>query len=341
MASSNPHSHRVTLHDVAEHSGVSYQTVSRVINGNPHVAKETRQRVLRAIKELNYQPNSAARSLVTRRSNLIEIITFGGHHYGPSQMVLHVESAARKRGYNLIVSNIQEMTPDNVQVAVNSVSGRLVDGIIMITPVMGVAYDDLADLCKGIPFVMIDTELGSITPSVVINQRFGGQLAAQHLIDLGHQVICEISGPLHWYGALARHESWLVTLESAGFSPGQSVEGDWTAVGGYHAARRLLNSGAQFTGLVVGNDQMALGAMRALREHGLRIPEDVSVMGFDDIPEAACFEPPLTTIRQDFSVLGSQSVEYLVDRIDYPDTPLQQRVLYPSLIERQSTRQIR
>lgn len=340
MPPSTPHAHRVTLHDVAEHSGVSYQTVSRVINGNPHVAKETRQRVLRSIKELNYQPNSAARSLVTRRSNLIEIITFGGHHYGPAQMVLHVESAARKRGYNLIVSNIQEMTSDNVQVAVNSLSGRLVDGIIMITPAMGVAYADLTELCKGIPFVMIDTELGSITPSVVINQRFGGQLAARHLIDLGHQTICEISGPLNWYGALARHESWHETLQTAGLLPGLSVEGDWTALGGYRAAKYLLESGAQFTGLVVGNDQMALGAMRALRENGLHIPEDVSVVGFDDIPEAACFEPPLTTIRQDFNVLGKQSVEYLVDRINQPDTPLQQRVLYPALIERQSTRKL-
>lgn len=340
MTPSNPYSHRVTLHDVAEYCGVSYQTVSRVVNGNPHVAKETRQKVLRAIKELNYQPNSAARSLVTRRSNLIEIITFGGHHFGPSQMVIHVESAARKRGYNLIVSNILEMTLENVQVAINSLSGRLVDGIIMITPVLGVDYNELEALCNGIPFVMIDTELGSITPSVVINQRFGGQLATQYLIDLGHKSISEISGPLDWYGALARHESWLGTLEAAGLTPGYSVEGNWTAMGGYFAAQRLLEMSVNFTGLVVGNDQMALGAMRALREHGLRIPEDVSVIGFDDIPEAACFEPPLTTVRQDFSILGNQSVEYLLDRISQPDTPLQQRVLYPTLIERQSTRQL-
>jgi DNA-binding LacI/PurR family transcriptional regulator len=332
---------RVTLHDVANHSGVSYQTVSRVVNGNPHVARDTRQRVMRSITELNYQPNTAARSLVTRRSNLIEIITFGGRHYGPSQMVLYIERAARERGYNLSMSSLNEMTLDEIRAAMSILSGRLVDGMIMITPVVGVDYDDLAMVSQGIPFVMIDTQLGSISPSVVINQQFGAQLATQHLIDLGHRHICEISGPMNWYDARARHESWLHTLEQAGLTPGLSVEGNWEAVGGYEATKRLLQAGQHFTALVVGNDQMALGAMRALRElENLRIPQDVSIVGYDDIPEAVCFEPPLTTIRQDFDALGSQSVNYLVDLIENPDLPLQQRVLYPTLVERQSTRRI-
>lgn len=331
---------RVTLHDVADYCNVSYQTVSRVVNDNPHVSKETRRRVLRAIKELNYQPNHVARSLVTRRSNLIEVITFGSGHYGPSQMVAHVERAARKQGYNLILTNIGEMSLDEIRAAINSLSGRLVDGLIMVTPVIGVQYEELVDLCGGIPFVMIDTPLGSTTPSVVINQRHGSQIATQHLIDLGHRHICEISGPLRWHGAIARHESWLETLKAAGITPGRSEEGDWTAWSGYEAARRLLDSDCQFTALVVGNDQMALGAMRALREAGLRVPDDVSVVGFDDIPEAACFEPPLTTMRQNFDMLGSQSVEYLLDLMLHPDTPLQQRVLYPYLVERQSTQAV-
>lgn len=332
---------RVTLHDVADHCGVSYQTVSRVVNDSPHVSKETRRRVLRAIKELNYQPNHVARSLVTRRSNLIEVIMFGSGHYGPSQMVAHVERAARQQGYNLILTNISEMSLDEIRAAIHSLSGRLVDGLIMITPVVGVQYEELVELCGGIPFVMIDTPLGSTTPSIVINQRYGSQLATQHLIDLGHTRICEISGPLRWHGAMARHVSWLQTLEAAGIEPGQSVEGDWTAWGGYTATCHLLEGQSEFTALVVGNDQMALGAMRALREAGLKVPADISVVGFDDIPEAVCFEPSLTTIRQDFDMLGSQSVEYLLDLMKRSDTPLQQRVLYPSLVERQSTRSIK
>ena len=331
---------RVTLHDVATQAGVSYQTVSRVINDDPHVSKTTRQRVLRAIKELDYQPNYAARSLVTRRSHLIEIITFGAMHFGPSQMVTHIERAARARGYNLILSNLAEMSLLEISRAIDSLSGRLVDGMIVITPVVGVEYEDLVGVCRGIPFVMIDTPLGSNTPGVVINQHYGSQLATQHLIDLGHRQIAEITGPLNWFGAIARHESWLATLRAVGLEPGLHAEGDWTPIGGYNAAKRLLESGQPFTGLVVGNDQMALGAMRALREHGLDVPDDVSVVGFAALPEAVCFEPPLTTGRQDFDALGTHSVEYLVDLIDRPEMPRQQRVLYPDLIERQSTRRI-
>ncbi len=337
MTSLPQYSRRVTLHDVAEQAGVSYQTVSRVINESPHVSEVTRRRVLEAIQALNYQPNHAARSLVTQRSNLLEVITFGGHHYGPSQMVIHIEKAARKLGYNLILTNIAEMSLQEIQGAIATLSGRLVEGIIIITPVVGVDYAELAALCNRIPFVMIDTQLGSSTPSVVINQQYGSQVVTQHLIDLGHRHICEISGPQDWFGAVARHESWLATMKAAGLTPGKSIEGDWTARGGYAAARHLLAEGVDFTALVVANDQMALGALRALHEAGLRIPDDVSVVGFDDIPEASCFEPPLTTVRQDFDALGRQSVEYLIAILNDPELPVQQLVLFPSLVVRQST----
>ncbi len=334
----NPRPRRVTLHDVALQSGVSYQTVSRVVNDDPHVSRATRQRVLQAIQSLNYRPNRAARSLVTRRSQMLEVIVFGGNHYGPSQMVANVERAAHELGYSLILTNVLEVTLEAVGDAIDRLSGRFADGIIFITPLVGLDCDQLATLCGGTPFVLIDTQLGSLAPSVVIDQRYGSQLVTQRLIDLGHRDICEISGPLDWFGALARHESWRATLEAAGLTPGVSVAGDWTAAGGYAAARRLLDGGARFTALVVGNDQMAFGAIRALRDSGRRVPEDVSVVGFDDIPEAAYYEPPLTTVRQDFDALGRQSVEYLVGLIDRPETPLHQRVLYPTLVERQSAR---
>jgi LacI family transcriptional regulator len=322
---------------VARQAGVSYQTVSRVVNEDPHVAELTRARVMQAIHQLNYQPNFAARSLVTRRSHILEVITFGSTHYGPAQMVAHVESAGRRRGYNLMLSNISEMTVEAIRAAIDNLSRRLVDGIILIAPVIGVSYDELVRLCSGIPFVMIDTELGEHTPSVVIDQEYGSRLVTQHLIDLGHRQQCAISGPLTWFGARARHRSWQATLAAAGLTPGPNLESDWTAAGGYHAAHRLIESGAGFSGLVVGNDQMALGAMRALHERGLRIPDDVSVVGFDDVPESMCYEPPLTTVRQDFETLGTMSVEYLVERIDDPECAVQQRVIYPTLIVRQSS----
>src|SRR5262249_28458522 len=157
--------------------------------------------VLKVIDELNYQPNRAAQSLVTRRSGTLEVITFGTMHYGPAQMVVNVQAEAQSLGYNLILSNIQATTPAEIRRAIDNLSGRLVDGIIMITPTLGAAYEELTALCRGIPFVQLDTEQGSNAPSVVIDQYYGGRLATQHLIDLGHTQICEISGPLDWYGA--------------------------------------------------------------------------------------------------------------------------------------------
>jgi LacI family transcriptional regulator len=331
-----PGSKNITLYDVAQHCGVSYQTVSRVINEHPHVSTNTRQRVLTAIDELDYRPNRAAQSLVTRRSNMLEIITYGMQLYGPSQMVYSVERAARELGYKLIFSSIPQPTPDEIRAALNSMNGRLIDGIILITPVVDVDYDELVRLCRETPFIFIDTEPGSQLPSIMIDQGHGSQIATNHLIERGHRQICEISGPLRWCAGVTRHQGWQAALEAAGLTPGLSIESDWTASGGYQAAKELLNAGEQFTGLVVGNDQMALGALCALREAGLHVPDDVSVIGFDDIPEAAYFEPPLTTMRQDFVELGQQAVEYLVNRINRPDMLPHQRVLHPYLVERDS-----
>lgn len=330
-------SKRITLHDVARLSGVSSQTVSRVVNNYPYVSEDTRRRVLDAIQQLDYRPNRAARSLATRRSCMLGIVSFGISYYGPAQMMANIEQAAKLRGYSLAFSAINRVALDEMREAIDNLSDLSVDGLVLITPTTGIDVRELVGLCEGVPFVQIDTDPAARVPSVVIDQRYGSRLATQHLIDLGHRAIGEISGPLHWFGAQSRHESWEQTLLAAGLSPVMSVEGDWTPAGGYAAAHRLLDAGAQFTGLVVGNDQMALGALRALRERRLRVPEDVSVVGFDDIPEATYFEPPLTTIRQNFAALGEQSVEYLVALIDHPETPVHQRVLHPQFIPRQST----
>ncbi len=332
-----PDSRRVTLEDVARVAGVSSQTVSRVVNDHPYVSDDTRRRVQDAIRKLGYRPNRAARSLATQRSCMLGIVTYGIDHYGPAQMVTNVEQTAKARGYGVTLSTIQTLTPAEVRAAIDALGGSVVDGLVLITPVVGLRTADVMALCGDIPFVQIDTNLGAKLPSVVIDQHYGSRLATQHLLDLGHRRLCEISGPLYWHGALARHRSWIETLDAAGLEPGPHVEGDWTAASGYRAARQLLAQGASFTALVVGNDQMALGAIRALREHGLCVPQDVSVVGFDDIPEAAYFEPPLTTVRQNFAALGEQSVEYLVALIDNRNTPIHQRVLYPQLVVRQST----
>jgi DNA-binding LacI/PurR family transcriptional regulator len=328
---------RNTLHDIAQHTGVSYQTVSRVINNHPNVSPETRARIQNAITELGYHPNKVAKSLVAKQSHTLAILAFGMDQYGPAQMVLNIERAAKYVGYDLIFSNVSEPSPNQVRKALDNLIGRQVDGILSIASVQGTTYEELVELCRDIPIVQIDPELGLSVPSVTFDQRFGSHLVTEHLIKLGHRRISEISGPLNWFDAMARHQEWESSLLNAGIAPVKSVEGDWTAISGYQALHRLLESGHDFTALVVGNDQMALGAIRALREHNLRVPTDVSVVGFDDIPEAAYFEPPLTTVRQDFSQLGEIGVRYLLNRIQQPDETPKQHIIFPQLIMRDST----
>ncbi len=325
-----------TLHDVADLAGVSYQTVSRVVNSHPSVAKATRTRVLRAIEQLDYSPNRAAQSLVTRRSKTVGIIGLGTQHYGPSQMLTNIEAALKAQGYGLIYAAVDDLDTDELETHIASMRGQLADGIVLIAPIDAHRIEGVAGLIP-VPFVMVDVGLGDRVPSVVIDQSHGAQLATRHLLDLGHRRLAVITGPLRWSGAEQRRAGFAATLAEAGLEPVAAVESDWTAAGGHAACRELLARGGSFTGLVAGNDQMALGAIRALREAGLEVPRDVSVVGFDDIPEAAYFEPPLSTIRQDFGALGQQAAELLLSFIAAPETPAQQRVLYPTLVTRASS----
>ena len=326
---------RVTMMDVAHRAGVSYQTVSRVINDHPNVAVETRARVLAVISELNYRPNKAARSLATRKSQTLAMITYSMKYYGPTQMVINVEQCARESGYDLIFSNIDGLTGAGMDATIDSLFRWAVDGILLIAPVASSHYEYMVQQFRHTPLIQLDNVPGSPHPSVIIDQNAGSCAITRHLIELGHQQIACITGPMNWFGAAARHRGWLDALTEAGLTPAASTAGDWTAQGGYEAAGRLLDN-HDFTALVVANDQMAVGVIRALSERGLCVPRDVSVVGFDDIPEAAYFSPPLTTIRQDFSALGRQGLQYLIQLIQDP-TLSGQRVIQPQFVLREST----
>ncbi|GIK28347.1 MAG: lac repressor [Chloroflexota bacterium] len=326
-----------TLHDVATHSGVSYQTVSRVVNNHPSVAEATRNRVLRSIEALKYRPNRAARSLVTNRSDTLAIMSFGSTFYGPAQMLANITQYARSKGYRVSPTTIEQLTRDDVRAALDDLHEHLIDGVILIAPVVSDVMSEVNELAGRIPYIQIDTAPRPGVASIGIEQVYGTQLAVNHLIDLGHRRIAEISGPLNWYDAIMRHRSWVSTMDRHTLRHDMTVEGNWTAESGYNGVLSLLNDGAEFTALVAGNDQMALGAIAALHEHGLNVPDDVSVVGFDDIPESAYFLPALTTVHQDFKLLGEQSIELLISLIRNPEMPIHQRVLYPDLIVRGST----
>lgn len=323
--------------DVAQRADVSYQTVSRVINNHHSVSDETRARVQQAIKELDYRPNRAAQSLAGTKSRTLAMTTYGLGNYGPAQMVINIEEACRDAGYDLIFTNVNDQHLANLKGAIDYLRRWDVDGLLLISPVEGLSYDELVALCGNIPLVLIGTRLGFDVPSVVMDQKLGTRLLTEHLIGLGHRHFCAITGPMLWFDAQERHESWLEALNKAGLTPGASAEGTWTAESGYQAARTLLSRGERFTALMCGNDQMALGAISALREANLRVPEDVSVVGFDDYPEAAFCNPPLTTVRQEWGLLGRRGIESLIERMRQPNAPSQQIVIEPKLVIRAST----
>ncbi|HOT92023.1 MAG TPA: LacI family DNA-binding transcriptional regulator [Anaerolineae bacterium] len=332
---SDPQTKRATLHDVAALAGVSYQTVSRVINNQPYVAEKTRAKVLQAIRQLDYRPNQAAQALATGRSYILQLLMFDIRYSDPFPAMLYW---ARKMGYTLAISEISPAaSKKEVGDFLEDLATRMVDGLIIYTPFPPFSYQEMQQLCRGVPFVLVGAEPGVKAPSVVFDQRHGCRLAVQHLLDLGHRQIAEITGPLAHIDARLRHETLVAILQAQGLTPGPSVEGDFEVPSGYRGAKKLLENGKPFTALFVANDRMALGALCALHEQGLKVPEDVSVIGFDDMGEAAYFTPPLTTVRQDLNALAQQCIEYLVSMIKNPDTPVQQRNLYPELIVRKST----
>jgi LacI family transcriptional regulator len=324
---------RPTLRDVAREAGVSYQTVSRVINNNSHVSSDTRTRVLDAISSLGFRPNRAAQIMQTERSQTLEVVM---PYYGFNRVLYDMARATNQLGYHFVISAV---APDEFAETLESGTSRFIDGFILV-PLIPIVddYDALRSLTGGIPFVQIGARLGASLPSVIYDQGQGACLATQYLIDLGHHDIAEISGPLLNYDACDRHEGWLTTLKDNGMPAHMSIEGDFTIDGGYQAMSRLLDAGMKFTAVFIGNDSMAFGAHTALRERGLRVPDDVSIVGFDDIPESAHFMPGLTTIHQDFEMLGRLAVEYIVSMVEKPNTPVYQRVLIPKLVIRGTTR---
>lgn len=328
-----------TINDVAARAGVSYQTVSRVINHHPSVSKTALERVREAIDALNYQPSNAARHLATQRSNIIGVVSYGTIHYGPAQMLVSLEHAAQSSGYTLSNINISNLTISEISAAIQTLRRQRVDGLILFAPLIGIAHADLEGICADLPLVITDAEPQPGRAVASIDQFTGGRLAAQHLIQLGHRQIALLSGPLTWYDALLRHQGWLSALQQAGLTPIATMESDWTPASGYRATTKLLEAGRPFTGLLVANDQMALGALRALHENGFSLPRDVSVVGFDDIPEAAFLEPPLTTVRQDFGALARRSLDQLKACIANPNETRHLTMLVPELIARASTAQ--
>lgn len=303
------------MSDVGRLAGVSHQTVSRVINGSLNVRPETRERVLAAMRELDYRPNSVARALVTGRSRTLGVVSFDTTLYGPASTLFGIERAAHEVGYFIIVASLKALNRSSVPEAVERLRLHGVDGILVIAPLEESAEALLHAPLGSVPLVAVEAGPSAGVPVVAIDQHAGAAAATRHLLDLGHQTVWHVAGPRTFLEAQRRLEGWRSTLLAAGVDPPEPLFGDWSARSGFDLGRRLARD-PSITAVFVANDQMALGLLRAMHEAGRDIPGDVSVVGFDDIPESTYFSPPLTTVRQDFDELGSRSVRLLLRMLD-------------------------
>ncbi|HXH36298.1 MAG TPA: LacI family DNA-binding transcriptional regulator [Plantibacter sp.] len=331
------------IFDVARLAGVSHQTVSRVLNELPNVRPATRQRVEQAIKQLRYTPSQAARALVTRRSRTIGLITTGGPDYGPSSTALGFNEAARDARYAVSMASMLESDPTSLRQAVELLLRQNVEAIVLIAAHRG-ALDAVRGIELGVPLVAVESSRRDGFHSVSIDQYQGTRILIDHLVGLGHRRIAHLAGPTDSVDALERMRGWRDALSEHGLVAREPLIGDWTPASGFRLGRELVadrvggagQGDGGFTAVFAANDQMALGVIHALAEHGLRVPDDVSVVGFDDIPEAEHFAPPLTTMRQDFPELGrtimSTLLEVLTDATSVGDVRS-----VPELVVRESS----
>jgi DNA-binding LacI/PurR family transcriptional regulator len=316
---------------VAARAGVSNQTVSRVANDSPRVDPLTRQRVERAMAELGYRPNRAARALRTGRTQTLGLVAQTLATIGNSRMLQAVADAASARGYALTVVTLGD--DGDIARAFERLHDQGVDGAIVLNEATALARDSAG---TGVRLVVVDSPPDERFTVIGTDHAAGARLATEHLLAAGHRTVHHLAGPEGSFAASERERGWRDALAAADVEAPPLARGDWSATSGYAQTKRMLAAGTDLTALFAANDQMALGALRALAESGRRVPEDVAVIGFDDVADAADYLPPLSTVRQDFDALGEQAVQRLVALIEGTDVS-DAAIMTPDLILRAST----
>ncbi len=324
------------MYDVARLAGVSHQTVSRVLNDRPNVREETRERVLRAIVQLGYRPNAVARALVTRRTRRIGVISSYSRLFGPASTLFAIEQAARAAGYTVTVTSTEGMDGARTRSAVSAMADQSVDGIIVIA-----TSDSAARSIRGmpavVPVVALEAAYSADVPVASIDQELGARLATEHLLGLGHRGVVHLAGPADFPEARQRIDGWRSALSLAGMTEQVLLQGDWSPGAGYRAAAELATRD-EVTAVFAANDQLALGLLCGLDERGIRVPEDISVVGFDDIPESEFLVPSLTTVHQDFDEVGRRGMRILMNLIAGGDVdPAASEPVEPRLVLRSSS----
>lgn len=322
------------MEDVAREAGVSGQTVSRVVNARGYVGEATRVRVNDAMQRLGYRPNSAARALRSGRFRAIGVVMFSFSSYGNQRTLDAIAARAAETGYALTLIPVASSARAAVAGAFHRISEHTVDGIIAIVEAHQLDEIDL-EIPDGLPLVVVDSHRLDAHPYVDTDQALGARLATEHLLDLGHATVWHVAGPAKSYSAERRRQSWQETLERRGCPVPTALEGDWSAASGYAAGVRLRDD-PEVTAVFASNDQMAIGVLRAFREAGRDIPGDVSIVGFDGLPDAAQLWPPLTTVQQHPEQVGALAVDALLTELDGNEPP-QSSLVGTELIVREST----
>ena len=319
--------------DVAQLAGVSHQTVSRVLNQHVHVREQTRLRVLAAIQELGYRPNRAAKALVTGSNTTLGIIAQPSTLYGPASMQTAFGQAAADAGFAVSVASPRVMNTASVADAVEQLLDQRVAGIAVLAPV---ATPDaaLSAIPDDVPVVLLDPDPAEQRTHVRLDQAEGARLATQHLLSYGHSTVWHVSGPAEWFDSQGRVAGWRAALEQADADVPPVIPAEWSARSGFEAGQMLARM-PEVTAVFAANDHLALGIIRALTERRRSVPGDVSVVGFDDVPEAGFFLPPLTSVRQDFECLARECLALLLEHLRGGPAG-GSRVLTPQLVVRAS-----
>ena len=315
---------RLGLREVAERAGVSHMTVSRVLNGHPQVKESTRQRVLEVVAELDFRPNSAARELVTQRALRIGVLIESAVEFGPSSILRAIERSARDGGYSVASFALRDDEDATPEEAVRHLTGQGIDALCVVAP-RSSSVAVLRTITAGLPTLVVKAEKDPAFLTVSVDQSAGTRLAVDHLASLGHRDVLHVSGPLDWLDARARERAFHARTRAWGMRERPIVIGDWSSDFGYDFAKGLA-SVPEYTAVFVANDEMALGVIHGLHDRGIRVPEDLSVVGFDDLPVSRHFLPPLTTVRQDFPALGALVVDVLIAAIEGRETPRSSRI---------------
>lgn len=326
----------ITLYDVARLAGVSYQTVSRVINQGAHVSPRTREKVLAAMEALHYVPNRGAQQLAGKRTKSIGLLTADLALHAPSQIASAVKSRAGQSGASVLIAMPEQQDPQGCTRALQELLAQRVDGLLINLPLDDDQAQALAAQAHPVPVLFLDVSDSAAVNSLVFDAAQGARLGVEHLLAQGHTQIALLGGPRSSVSARARMAGWKGALERAGLTPYGCEQGDWSAASGYEKGHLLLGATPAPQAILVANDQMALGVLRACAEKGLTVPDLVSVVGYDDTADSAWFSPPLTTLRQAFKEAGERSVEWLLAR-QPGDESIAQLQLPVTLIERAST----